>query len=210
MAVAAATMPHVTQAATPLERQLREGARSPRAEPIDAFELARERFLAGERLDMQQLAAELGLHRTTLYRWVGTRDRLVGEILWSMAEPALREAVESAGRARGAERIARAVEHYLTGSLRAPFMRRFLEEEPELALRVLTTKEGLIQARSAEFVQRLLEEEIERGALDPPMPAGDLGYLIVRIGESFLYTDVITGGEPAPEKAAQAVRALLR
>lgn len=207
MSVTAATMPRM-QAATPLERQL-HGPRAPRAEPIDAFERARERFLAGERLDMQQLAAGLGLHRTTLYRWVGTRDRLVGEILWSMAEPALRAAVESAGRARGGERIARAVEHYLRGSLEAPFMRRFLEEEPEFALRVLTTKEGVVQARSVDFVREWLEEEIARG-LEPPMPAEDLAYLIVRIGETFLYADVITGGEPAPEKAAQAVRALLR
>lgn len=209
-AAATATIADVTQAATPLERQLRDGSRTARAEPIDAFERAREKFLAGERLDMGQLAAELGLHRTTLYRWVGTRDRLVGEILWSMAEPALRDAVEAAGRARGGERIARAVEHYLTGSLRASFMRRFLEAEPEFALRVLTTKEGVVQARSVDFLRELLEEEVERDSLDPPMSPDDLAYLIVRIGESFLYTDVITGGEPAPEKAAQAVRALLR
>ena len=206
----AATIPDVTQPATPLERQLRAGSVQPRAEPLHAFERAREKFLAGERIDMQQLAAELGLHRTTLYRWVGTRDRLVGEILWSLAEPALREAVESAGRARGGERIARAVERYLRGSLEAPFMRRFLEEEPEAALRVLTMRESVVQARSVDFVRELIEEEVERGALEPPMPPDDLAYLIVRIGESFLYTDVITGGEPAPEKAAQAVRALLR
>jgi len=207
----AATIPRVTQPATPLERQLRgDGPEAPRAAPLDAFERARERFLAGERLDMQQLAAELGLHRTTLYRWVGTRDRLIGQILWSMAEPALREAVEAAGRARGGERIARGIERYLQGSLGAPFMRRFLEEEPEAALRVLTTKDSVLQARSVEFVQGLLEEEIERGALEPPMPVHDLAYLIVRIGESFLYTDVITGEDPSPEKAAQAVRALLR
>ena len=196
---------------TPLERELWGPAPSSRKPtPLEVFERAREKFLAGERLDMGQLASELGLHRTTLYRWVGTRDRLVGEILWSMAEPALRAAVESAGRARGGERIARAVEHYLTGSLRAPFMRRFLEAEPEFALRVLTTKEGVVQARSVDFLRALVEEEVERGSLDAPLPPDDLAYLIVRIGESFLYTDVITGGEPAPEKAAQAVRALLR
>lgn len=196
---------------TPLERELWGPAPlSRKPTPLEVFERAREKFLAGERLDMGQLASELGLHRTTLYRWVGTRDRLVGEILWSMAEPALRDSVEAAGRARGGERIARAVERYLSGSLRAPFMRRFLEEEPEFALRVLTTKEGVVQARSVDFLRELLEEEVGRGALDAPLPPDDLAYLIVRIGESFLYTDVITGGDPAPEKAAQAVRALLR
>jgi AcrR family transcriptional regulator len=194
---------------TPLERHLHGEASTPRAAPIDAFRLARKKFLAGERIDMQQLAAELGLHRTTLYRWVGTRDRLLGEILWSVAEPALREA-DAASRARGAERIARAVEHYARATLEAPFMRRFLTEEPETALRVITTKDSVLQGRSVAFVRDVIEEEVERGALDPPLAPGDLAYLIVRIGESFLYTDLITGQKPALEKAAQAVRALLR
>ena len=183
---------------------------TPKASPLDAFELARKKFLAGERIDMQQLAVELGLHRTTLYRWVGTRDRLLGEVLWSLAEPTFAAALEHAGRARGGERIARAVEHYLKATNDAPFMRRFLEEEPETALRVITTKESVLQARSVEAQQRLIEEEAARGALDPPLPPHDLAYLIIRISESFLYTDIITGEEPAPEKAGQAVRALLR
>lgn len=194
---------------TPLERQLRGQVPAERATPLAAFELARRKFLAGERLDMQQLAAELGLHRTTLYRWVGSRHRLLGEILWSAAEPALREA-RAGVRGQGGERIARAVERYLRAAYEAPFMRRFLAEEPETALRVLTTKEGVLQARSVGFVRDLIQEEVDRGAIDPPMAPEDLAYLIVRIGESFLYTDLIAGERPAPEKAGQAVRALLR
>ena len=91
----------MSQTATLLERQLRGEDVPSKATPLDAFKLARRKFLAGERLDMQQLAAELGTHRTTLYRWVGTRDRLLGSILWSLAEPALQEAASSS-RARGA------------------------------------------------------------------------------------------------------------
>lgn len=194
--------------ATPLERQLRGEVTAARATPLDAFKLARRRFVAGHRLDMQQLAAELGLHRTTLYRWVGTRDQLLGQILWSLAEPALREA--AADGHRGAERIATAMERYMRATLDAPFMRRFLSEEPEIALRVLTTKDSVVQGRSVEVTRELIEQEVERGALDPPLAPEDLAYLIVRICESFLFTDLITGDEPSPEKAGQAVRALLR
>jgi AcrR family transcriptional regulator len=198
--------------ATPLERQLRGDALAAKVTPIDAFELARRKFLAGGRIDMGQLAAELGLHRTTLYRWVGTRDRLIGEVLWSIAEPAAREAdrAAQAAGARGGERIARGVERYLKASHEAEFMRRFLTEEPEAALRIITTKDSVLQGRSVEYTQRLIEEEVERGNLEPPMDPHDLAYLIVRIGESFNYTDMITGEDPAPEKAGQAVRALLR
>ena len=135
---------------TPLERQLRGDEPAPRTSPIDAFELARRKFLAGERIDMQRLAAELGLHRTTLYRWVGTRDRLIGQVLWSIAEDTAREADERAvtAGAKGGERIARGVERYLKAAHTAPFMRRFLTEEPEAALRIITTKDRILQARS--------------------------------------------------------------
>ena len=35
---------------------------------------------------MQTLARELGTSRFTLHRWVGSRDLLLGEVLWSLAE----------------------------------------------------------------------------------------------------------------------------
>jgi AcrR family transcriptional regulator len=196
----------MTHSVTPLERQLRGEPAESKTTPVDAFKVARRRFVAGERLDMQQLAAELGLHRTTLYRWVGTRDRLIGEILWSLAEPEWRKAVDNGGE--GGERVARALEHYMRATIEAPFMRRFLIEEPEIALRVLTTSQSVVQQRSIAATRELIEQEMERGNLDPPLPPEDLAYLIVRIGTP--YTDVITGEQPAPEKAAAAVRALLR
>jgi AcrR family transcriptional regulator len=194
---------------TPLERHLREGDQPVRATPLDVFNRARSWFIAGRRIDMGQLAAEFGLHRTTLYRWVGTRDRLLGEILWSLAEPTARRTDPGPG-VRGAERIAKANEAYLRAARDAPFLRRFLEQEPEIALRVLTTKDSVLQARSVEFTRRLIEEEVDRGTIDPPMSPADLAYLIVRIGESFLYAPLITGAEPEPEKATQAILALLR
>jgi hypothetical protein len=56
----------------------------------------------------------------------------------------------------------------------------------------------------------MLAAEVDAGRLDPPMDLEDLGYAIVRLGESFVYTDIITGGRPDPAKARQAIAALLR
>src|SRR3954447_9738114 len=60
----------------------------------DALRLARRRFLAPERVDMSALAEELGVNRVTLYRWVGSRDQLLVEVVWSLAREAL-DAVEA-------------------------------------------------------------------------------------------------------------------
>ena len=47
--------------------------------PEAALELARERFLAGERIDVQGIARELGLARATMHRWFQTRELLLGD-----------------------------------------------------------------------------------------------------------------------------------
>ena len=77
------------------------------------FRLARRTFLAGERIDMQTLARSLGVDRATLYRWVGSRERLLTEILWSLIEPtvtALGKARDPGGR-RGFPRGGRHYRH---------------------------------------------------------------------------------------------------
>src|SRR6201993_4601718 len=90
-----------TIAETPLSRMLAE-ERKPDA--LDAFRVARRWFMAGRRIEMQELAAELGVNRATLFRWVGGRADLPGEVLWALAEPTLAAAVE-ASAGNGAQRI---------------------------------------------------------------------------------------------------------
>ena len=76
--------------------------------PDDALSLAREQFLLPERVDMSTLADELGVNRVTLYRWFGSRDRLLVEVVWSLADGMLSEADRST-RGRGSDRIVRVV-----------------------------------------------------------------------------------------------------
>ena len=47
---------------------------------------ARRHFLREGSLDMEELAHELAVSRATLYRAVDGRDRLLGDVLWSLAE----------------------------------------------------------------------------------------------------------------------------
>ncbi|QFU86143.1 hypothetical protein YIM_04615 [Amycolatopsis sp. YIM 10] len=182
---------------------------STKPDVTDAFSLARQWFLAGRRIDMQELAAELKVGRATLFRWVGNREQLLGEVIWSITERTFdrhNRAVDGSGGARIAEVVGTYVR---TVNNDEPF-REFLRREPERALRLLTTKASLVQRRTIAAVESMLIEEIDRGTLDPPLPVHDLAYLIVRIAESFIYTDIISGEEPDADKAREAVAALLR
>jgi AcrR family transcriptional regulator len=194
---------------TVLARQLARTETLARPTALDAFKLARRRFKAGERIEMQLLAERLGINRVTLHRWVGSRDELLCEVLWSLAEPTLANA-RAAARTRGGARVADTLERFMKDVLATDYMRQFLEREPEIALRILTTKRTAFQARLVAFMHDVIAEETDAGALDPPLPIDDLAYLVVRIAESFFYTDIIARGQPHPTKARQAIAALLR
>ncbi|TLH49962.1 QsdR family transcriptional regulator [Mycolicibacterium aubagnense] len=179
-----------------------------RPDPLAAFRIARRWFLEGRRIEMQELATELGINRATLFRWVGSRDELIAEILWSLAEPTLKVSI-GAAPGHGAEHIARAVGHYTTVIDESDFFQTFLRREPERALRILAGRAGTVQSRLVAAIEELLNTEIAAGQLDPPLPPRDLAFLIVRIVESFLYADIITGEPLAAAKAEQAIGALL-
>jgi AcrR family transcriptional regulator len=192
---------------TELTRLLRAD-RTERPDALHAFRVARRWFLDGRRVDVGELATELEISRATLFRWVGNRDQLLGEILWSMTEDVF-NARSQAAQGTGAERIADVVGEFVRTVNDAPAFRAFLLREPERALRILTTKASVIQGRTMSKLEELLNAEIEAGELSPPLPVPDLAYLIVRIAESFIYTDVITGGDPDATKARAAIATLL-
>ena len=173
-----------------------------------AFRLARRKFVAGDRLDMQQLAAGLGVDRTTLFRWLGNRDQLTAEILISLTDPTIQDAIDRTSGSGGL-RVARVARAYAETLIDTRFFRAFLQREPERALRLLTSKASPIQQYVVRWFERLLQEEGERGSFTHPMASGDLAYLIVRIMESFVYADMITGDEPDAAKVETAVAALL-
>ena len=195
---------------TPLRRQL---ARATPARPtaLDAFRHARRTFLSGGRVDMQALARSLGVDRATLYRWVGSREQLLTEILWSLIEPTIRTLRKDAGGPGAAGQSPAAA--VITGTVRhviaSPGMQRFLDREGELALRLLTTRATDFETRLTSLVGELVEEEAAAGRLAAAVPREDLPYVLVRIMESYIYLGLITGEHPDPDRAARVINALL-
>jgi AcrR family transcriptional regulator len=192
---------------TPLSRMLSDHA--PRPDALTAFRLARRAFKESRRIEMQELAAELGVSRATLFRWVGGRDQLLAEVIWSVTAPTFRKACAGA-EGQGAERVAEALGAFAAATIESqPFM-EFVRNEPERALRILTTRASSFQANLLGLIEPLLLEEISAGRLVPPLPLHDLAYLMLRIAETFVYADAIAGEIPDPDKVRQAIRALLR
>jgi AcrR family transcriptional regulator len=173
---------------------------------------ARRRFLAGHRLDMGDLAADLGISRATLYRWVGNREQLLGEILWSLAEGGLEQArayADATATDPGADWIARFTHRFMAETAAFQPIRRFVEAEPDAALRVLTSNHGIQHQRLIGTLRRILEERAAAGSIQLRLEPADLAYVIIRVAESFIWREFITGEEPDLDRAADVIRILL-
>jgi AcrR family transcriptional regulator len=182
---------------------------TPRPDQDRAVRAARRMFMAGERIDMKRLASELDVDRSTLFRWVGNRDQLIVAVLMSLTDGPLRLAIDGA-RGVGGARIAHAARLYSQTLIDTSSYRAFLQKETERALRLTTTKASPLQQHVVKVFEGLLRDEERRGAFTHAMASDDLAYLIVRVIESFIYSDLITGDDPDAGTAGLAIAALLR
>lgn len=158
----------------------------------DVLTLAMHRYLRGRRVDVQAIASELGLGRTTIYRWFGSRDELIGEVLVRAAEPLLEHARSSA-RGTGSAALIDTLDRFNRGLAEAPALRQFVENERDAALRIITSGAGKVQPWIVEKITAFIEQEVRAGTYRPAIEPATLGYAIVRLGEAFLYNDALPG-----------------
>ncbi len=195
------------QTPTRLAQALRE-APPAKATPLDLYRLARRDWLAGERIDIGSLAARMNIGRATAFRWVGSRELLLSEILWSLCDE-LMTTTAARHRGRGARRVASICEDAVRALVVFEPLRRFVRSDPEYAVRLLTSKLGPVQGRAIERVRALLQYETERGALEPPLAVDTLAYLIVRLCESFIYAEASSDQQVDVADAGLAIELLL-
>src|SRR5205807_1164545 len=105
---------------------------------------------------------ELGIGRTTVYRWFGSRDDLIGEVVVRAAEPLL-ERARSSARRRGAEGLLETFDNFNREIAGAPALLQFVENEREAALRVITSGAAKVQPRIVEMITGLIVAEVDAG-----------------------------------------------
>jgi AcrR family transcriptional regulator len=156
---------------------------------------------------VQALAHELGLGRTTIYRWFGSREGLIGEVVVQAAEPLFDEARASAS-GRGGVALLDTFDRINRGLAEAPALRSFLELERD-ALRILTSSGGVVQPRMVAKIQAFIEDDARRGAYRPPVAPGTLASAIVRLAEAFLFNDATAAMRGDVDRLREIEAALL-
>lgn len=179
-----------------------------RVRRADALELAKRKYLSGERIDIGQIAQELGINRVTLHRWVGTRDALIVDVVWPVTEATLKQEwtkVEALPHAR--------VPQMIGGMLRATLsqgpVQRFMLDENERAMKLFTLAEFGYQPRLVAMIRDYLEQDIDSGRITPRLQLDELAFATVRIAESFAYLPTIAGEAADPDGAVRVLEAFL-
>jgi AcrR family transcriptional regulator len=172
---------------------------------IDA---ATRRYLAGTRVDMSEIAAELGIGRATLYRWVGNHDDLLAVVLSEQTERLFRRTTVDE-RLHGVDRVLAVLEAFMNAVLESESLQALTARDPVLFLR-LATMPGAIEARSTELIAEVLECERAAGRMVLPLPVPVLAQAVVRVSDAFLYRHLLGAGPPDVASALSVVALLLR
>lgn len=154
----------------------------------DVVKAALDAYLHGRRIDLRAIATELGISRTTIYRWFGSRERLIGEILVLTAKPLHDQARDEAG-GEGAERLLATFDRFNRAINGAGALRHFVAQERDAAVRIITDGRGVVQPSLVAWITEDIVDETERGAFEPQIDPPTLGYAIVRLAEAFLFID---------------------
>lgn len=178
------------------------------ATPAAAFVAARALLRAGVRLDMAALAAEIGVSRTTLYRWTGDRDRLLGDVVWAELE-AMIDHFDRAATGAGADRMTATVAGFLDTLARSDALRAFLANEGDAGLRLVTDLRGGVRPRLRDKITQIIEREAAAGYRPPDAPVL-LADGILSLTERWLYHNGDPALNPEPATARRVIALLLR
>ena len=166
------------------------------------------RYLRGERVDVQAIASELGVGRATIYRWFGSREKLLGEVITRATEPVLTKA-RSGLKGKGGPGLLDTFDRFNRALADAPALRAFVEQERDASLRIIASGAGIVQPRIVELITAQIAEEAEAGTYEPPVEPSVLGFAIVKLAQAFLFNDAVVGIRGDVDRLREVEAALL-
>lgn len=152
---------------------------------------------------MGGLAADLGIGRATLYRWLGDRQQLIDELLGKQTAIAW-EQVAASAEGSGLERVLEVAARFITHSAAFGPVRDFARREPDLALRVLLDPQGGV----ARNLRAGVLTELSRAA---PQYDVDTRMIDIAVGvaTALEWSHVVAGYDPQVEAAVETMRVLI-
>jgi AcrR family transcriptional regulator len=176
-----------------------------RAGPEDGLDVAKATFLNGDRVDMGTLATQLATSRSTLYRWFGSREQLLEQVLVQLAVE-FSASARAAAEGEGDELVIDFARRIMDATARFEPVRTFIAHEPQLALRLLIGERGAVHRTIAQAMLEVVAESHspeEAAALAHPVD------VVVQVATALQWATLAIGDEPNTERAVDIVRVML-
>jgi AcrR family transcriptional regulator len=176
-----------------------------RAKPQDALDVAQATFLAGDRVDVGILATQLAVSRATVYRWFGTREQLLEQVLAQLAGR-FSAAAGAEAQGEGDERVIDFARRIMYATARFEPVRTFITREPQLALRLLIGQHGAVHRVIARALLDVIGEtssQREAKSLETHIDG------VVRVATALQWAAIAIGEEAEVEDAVEIVRMML-
>lgn len=177
---------------------------SPRASQV--VDAACLQFEMCQRVDLVELADICEVNRATLYRWFGSRDALLAEVLWRLSMRIVHSVIRGIP-GTSLSGLMLSIQGYLKIVSTHKGQIYFLKNEPEVAARVLFTGEHSIRNRLINVLLVYLPRYRAFKQGDPQVKT--LAQAIVRLGETFLYGDRLGDTEPQLDEYFKIITLLM-
>ena len=201
----------VSPRATKLQAALNDPTGSEDSGPLRALRLGIGTFMAKERIDMSAMARQLDINRATLYRWVGSRDQFLVEMIWHMTSLSLNR-LDRECDSTGPDRIIDVTIEFAEEVISNPVVKHWLATEGESAMSLLTRAGSGYQPRLIAWIEDSIERRLDAGEMNLPegVEPYELAYVIERVMGGYIYLDLITGDRPDARRAEPLLQMLLR
>ena len=178
-------------------------------QPVDLHSLARQWFINAKRIELQKLAVELGISRATAYRWAGSSEQLVGEVLASLVDDTFKQIVKRSKRT-GSDLVLSVLERGMRYAHEFQPLQQLLAKDAQLGLKIVASKHSPVQAHTIACLEELLEQQVQAGNMTLTVTPYVMAYALTRVVESFLYADLITGSPSDMGNASKILQLMLR
>jgi AcrR family transcriptional regulator len=162
-------------------------------------------FRRPTRKDVQTLAWQLGLSRATVHRWFGTREQLLSELLDELTAEFV-ETARAGTEGEGDERVFDFIRRLRETSFGHEPSRAFLAREPNLALRLVLSEDGVVHRRLAEGLRKVLAETRPG---DEARRLNGFTETLVQVGTALQWATFVIGDEPRIERTIEIARSML-
>jgi AcrR family transcriptional regulator len=171
----------------------------------DAVDLAEATFVNEDRVELATLARALSLSQGTLYRWFGSREQLLDQVLERLIED-FAAAARAEAEGEGDDYLLDVAGRIMATTVSFQPFRAFVAREPELALRLILGKGAA--------AHRVLTRELRQIAAEKYSPQDAKAIdrradTIIQVGTALQWATFAIGDEPELEAAAYVVRSVL-